>query len=379
MRDAANIERLLTKYHISRPLEREDKRFILRNQSSSYNIILKKAGQYSLLRRILFFLAKNLRKIGIRISPSSPKVVIPLASVATALLLISFFPIKDIFFPGVRKDKGVIVYADGPVRIKSKKKTYKKVKIKAIVHSGDQVETGNDALLILQIASQAAVNIEAISEVEIKKLLIDDTIQFYLSKGLLLSKVNRLHGNSRYIITTPNCEVEVIGTEFSVRYNNGKSTIALGKGKLRVKNIKSGTVTHMDPGTTLLITASEKKRSINQKELLELEKIGIIPIHENIESKSIRFFEEKAKEYRLKLLEIDRKIKKPGRMKPEEYISPLERLRRQGKLIILFHMRDGNIIAGSIVTQDEKIIRLDTGASKITLKKNEIKRRKTLE
>ena len=56
----------------------------------------------------------------------------------------------------------------------------------------------------------------------------------------------------------------------------------------------------------------------------------------------------------------------------------LERLKREGKPITMFHLNDGTKVAGSVISHDKDKIKLDTGDGIIFIPKSDIQMRKEL-
>jgi chromosome condensin MukBEF MukE localization factor len=195
--------------------------------------------------------------------------------------------------------------------------------------------------------------------------------------------VKKLQKKQEYIIRTPNSVTYVRGTAFSVKYQKNLTEVALASGKIILKN-KTGSEEVLKEGETAVISNNIHIRKISEIELLQIQKIMLLNFIRDSGPGKSSITEKQAGQYELELGKIDKEIEKlveTERIRREKELEkwkrlpPLERLRREGKIITMFHMRDGSRVAGSILSQDKAIIELDTGDGIIKIIKNEIIRR----
>ena len=206
-----------------------------------------------------------------------------------------------------------------------------------------------------------------------------------LSYGQIIIRVTVPPGFT-FQVTTPNARVEALGTEFSVSFRESISVIALGRGRLRITGTLSDEKRYLEAGNSALVSPSIRVRPLDEIEILELKKIPGAGEGAAGEPR------EKGREYLRAVMEINRKIddlknrsQLRHRIQREEVegerirTAPLDRLRKEGKVLTMLHMKDGSRIAGSIISQDEREIRFDTADGIITIPKSEIIRRSHLE
>ncbi|PCJ62092.1 MAG: hypothetical protein COA79_05230 [Planctomycetota bacterium] len=141
-------------------------------------------------------------------------------------------------------------------------------KEKIIVKVGDQLQAGDE--LIVSQNSQALVSYDDLSLVLVHE---DSIVNFYnrenskmtrMIKGNFFFKIYPQNKSNPFVITTANCEVEVVGTSFDLSHRTSKTTLKMKTGIVRVKDLINNEIKLVERGQSLEIDAS-KRNNINDK------------------------------------------------------------------------------------------------------------------
>lgn len=162
----------------------------------------------------------------------------------------------------------VIVELDG-------KKT--KPKLKMILHSGDEIETGKNARVDIQLPNFGIIRVNQNSELELEKVITDvnQAITAGLDKGQILCKLKKVKKGDEFKVETPTAVAGIRGTTFLVESDeeNKKSEIAVTEGSVEVVNKK-------DP---------EKKKTVKQNETAEVStKDKVMKVVKGIDTKKLK-------------------------------------------------------------------------------------------
>ena len=150
------------------------------------------------------------------------------------------------------------------------------VSLKMFIRKDDRINT-KDGHVLLQIGDEVLTRIESGTTVEIAKLFDNNETQLALRQGQLISKVKKLEKNS-FTIKTPTAVASVRGTAYSVSYYENRSVVAVREGRVQVDSTvnKQERQSMINAGNTLIVNKG-LKRSINEFESLEIDKLSAIP------------------------------------------------------------------------------------------------------
>ena len=252
--------------------------------------------------------------------------------------------------------------------------------IRDSVRDGDVLITGGKSNLVVQIEGVGTVRILEDSRISMTSLLKGGTETVTgLESGKIFSKILKIQGQS-YEVKTPTCVVAVRGTEFLTSYEEKDTEVRLLSGKVSIEPIgaKDGG-TALDAGNIALADADGKVsvRSMTDLQRLELEKYALAPYIENLKEKTSEEIKAIFDGIKGREDEIDEKIRIELEKLRAEWLrlSPLDRLRRQGKPISMLHLRSGEKIGGSVVGRRGDKIVVDTGDGVIRIPANAIIKR----
>ena len=119
-----------------------------------------------------------------------------------------------------------------------------------------------------------------------------------------------------------------------------------------------------DPGEPAV-----QRYSLDRAQILELQKHSI---YTDIDASAVDS-DVKIDSMKLELQKKETEIS--AQIAAENNMNPLDKLRRDNRPLTMVYMRDGSQIAGSMISQDESNMRLDTGEGVIVLPVKEIIRR----
>ncbi len=188
-------------------------------------------------------------------------------------------------------DQALVTFVVGDVILERQGETQRRLKHKEILKKDDIIITGINSFFAFQIAEEAVISIPAESRLKLTDILEHNKNRFSLEKGTVYATVKKLKKETSYEVYTKTTTAAVRGTEFSVRYENDKSTIAVREGSVRVqkvnedhkvleeKDIEAGSAAEISKDATVV-------RPIIKEEELEFSKIEKVAIIKNIHDKS---------------------------------------------------------------------------------------------
>ncbi len=389
------LKKVLDKYRMTESLPGDIQKQILNRRKESLAEILKKERNYNYFTGFLISLNIIMRRAGLRFSQSRLTMTAAAASMCAAIILIAaFIIIKPDYFPEPDSWAGssYAIMVSGNINCQRPDGSSFNLRSSDRIFTGSILTTGKETSMAAQLGIKGIIFIGPETSIELKIFSSERKIEVFLKKGFIISNISGFEKDFIYSVTTPNASGEVRGTEFSVYYNNEISLIALSEGIVNISHLASGVSRIINRGYTAEVSRSIKVRSISPIEQLEIKKISGITIDHDLGKRTKENFDEYEKEYQHKIFEINREIEAILLKKREESdkskiqemelwkkLPPLERLKREGKNITMFYLKNGSKIAGSIISQDGKEVRIDTGVGFITIPKSDITRRESME
>ncbi len=199
-----------------------------------------------------------------------------------------------------KKIKAYVSFYTGKVTVQNGKESPVNVNLKDEVQDGDLFNVGKKSCLILQGQDGLVVRFEANTEALISAMNNVTSREITLNRGRILSSVEKLKKGGAYSVKTPTAVASVRGTQFLTSYNGKKSTVAVGRGLVSVKNTAQGGMEKLAPeGRTATAETGAKGveiRDIDKSETLELTKVVNTPVVSGIEKKTPEELEEIFKE-----------------------------------------------------------------------------------
>jgi hypothetical protein len=281
---------------------------------------------------------------------------------------------------------GIIVYKKDPVEILDHKKNTRKPEIKTRVFEKEKIKTGPNGQINIQIRALGVIQVLEKSEIQMDYLLnLQKGTGLRLKKGVIFSKIKRKLKTKKFKIATPVSVAAVRGTEFAVQFINNETTILVKEGEIAVNKLdEPDKLVLLEKGekTTVTPKGVGKTEVLKKSEELILNKYSIWPIIKNPEeisekelkqiSQNISIKEEKLQE------EINKELENEKFMDELMKLPPLDRLRKIGKVLTKFYLKDGSQIIGNIISQKNKIIKLNTGSQIIKIPKSDVIKRQSV-
>jgi hypothetical protein len=140
---------------------------------------------------------------------------------------------------------GFLAMADGDLRIFNENQSPVKAESGAAIRSGDRIETGAAAFLLIQIKGE---QVGVMPDTIVTARFNDGNVTMDMTRGEVVSKVVKLAPDENYELLTPNAIVRVRGTSFDVRYAEGRTTVSVNEGKVRVIHRQNGESIDVDAG-----------------------------------------------------------------------------------------------------------------------------------
>jgi hypothetical protein len=109
----------------------------------------------------------------------------------------------------------------------------------------------------------------------------------FLRQGTVLCNVQELAKDEKFSVSTSNAMVNIVGTQFSVKYESEKTTVTVIKGAVQAFNLKNNEAIQVDEGKTAVIAGDgiEVKES-EEAEKIILQRFGRLEYINNIMDKS---------------------------------------------------------------------------------------------
>lgn len=277
---------------------------------------------------------------------------------------------------------GTVVFAVGDASLARANGSTGAVKPGDEVRSGDTITTGKGSFVTVQISEQGNLKVNENTVLAFSDILNNGRTNLVVSRGSVYSKIKKMEKGGAYEVKTPVYVAAVRGTEFLASYDGAKGTLHVADGKVALTAAAGVKESAAAPAEEILsakqgavVIPDEKKAEsdvqrydLSRKQMLEMQKDSLFaePDAGVIKAERISAVQETIN---AQIKEIDAQIA------IENSLSPLERLRRDSKPLTMVYLRDGSQISGSMVSQNEKTMRLDTGEGVITIPVKEIIRR----
>jgi hypothetical protein len=230
--------------------------------------------------------------------------------------------------------------------------------LKMLLKKGDIIKT-KSGYLLLQIGDNILTRIQSNTIVEISKLFEDSETNLSLDNGQLISHVKKLSKDTSFKIKTPTAVAAVRGTQYSVSYYKNRSVLAVKEGKVQVDTKEKDVDKQImvETGNTLVINRG-KNRSINDFELLEIDKISQIPYSSKSELEGEDVYKNIAKTTEDQELNINKQILAKGGPIPKTLDEMLNKFGYLNRLTLYSNKYYTGVIISRGKT-DVKIMTLD--------------------
>jgi len=250
--------------------------------------------------------------------------------------------------------------------------------IGALVSPDDMITTGDKSIAVVQIADRAIAHIGSNSKVIVKSLL-DTSVNLYLEKGEVISKVERLQKGHEYMIKTRSVVASVRGTQFLVKSDEKIGKIAVNTGSVMVQPVietEKGVVKEsvIEGGKQAIVTVEEEKvteevpvtiQKISVKDKMKMEamiNLDVIPQDVIMQPEAFEKVQETIKQNVEKMQEIEslsedtikQQIKKERIERlMQQKTRTLEEIKEACERIDVVKLYSGKEIQGAIISRGE--------------------------
>ena len=348
-----NFDKLLERFKIKQSTDEDVQDYIRANRLKSLEQTLKKHDDYSFLYGIHIRFLSAMRGLGFRVSLQNSKVILNSFSFATAtIIVIGFTFTVDKFLSDSINSYTIAVI--GKAEISGSGLRNKILKIKDEIENGKKIITGEKSEIVVQLEKTGIINVQPNSSVSVVSILKDGKTEFELRKGMILSKVLRLNKSKEYIVKTNHAIITVRGTQFSVSCDDNETIVALGLGKLNIKNLKTGGIIILETAKTATISDKTVIRPIIKKELLVLSKVGSLDVSFDLKNEDKSEFNEKSLNIKKLYISIDKKINDEflkQRLSPPKNLKEIRSIHGRIDTVVLFSGRE---IKGVIISRGKR-------------------------
>lgn len=273
-----------------------------------------------------------------------------------------------------KTDSAILIFFMGDVKIIDHNNNTKKAVIKEILGEGYAVKTGKDSFATLQIGDAIIVKIQRESSLKIDSILSTGQDKLFLNNGQVLSKIDKLKKNSTFSIKTPTSIAAVRGTEFSVSYSKGKSVIVVKNGTVNVKKHEGKEEKTINDGKAAVVTNNIKVRTAAKPELLEIQKVSIVPFIKNAENISPGELKKVQEDIKIKEKDIDEELKKIRRTAKPATLSDIKEKYGRVDEITLY---TGKVYQGVILSRGS-VYKILTTYGSISVPAKKVKRTRVI-
>ncbi len=262
MKESKILEQLLVKYRLVSPIRYFIKRKILKSKRSTLVKILKIKKIDSLFVSAAVHFTDLFNKFGFKLSLAGGARAFAAAAAFCMLIIISSslavaynygrisqYIIALIGVPD--SQKGFIVGANEYVKIIRDHRELPPAKAKDRLITKDEIITDAGGTVVFQIEKNTLVRIMAESSVAVEIGL--EVKSILLKQGTVLCNVRELGKDEKFGVTTPGAVIFITGTQFSVTYENERTTLAVAEGSVLTENLRSRVKMRVGEGKTAVI------------------------------------------------------------------------------------------------------------------------------
>jgi len=260
----------------------------------------------------------------------------------------------------------VVSFYSGTATIQSIGGQLRSIAIKEIVKDGDVIETGDKSSVVVQVGDELLVRFEANTKVVVTSITNIAKREITLDKGKVLSSVTKLRKGNEYFVKTPTAVASVRGTQFLTDYADGKTVVAVGKGRVSVVKSDTNEEKLVDLGNSVTVADKVDMREMNKVETLELKKLETTPVVKDLETMTPEDINKNFEQTIKSDEEINQEIEKLSGM-------TLEDLKIKYKRIDVITMYNGRVIKGVIVDRG-RTLRILTPGGVVTVPAKNVKR-----
>jgi hypothetical protein len=236
----------------------------------------------------------------------------------------------------------VVVLTVGDVQVKNQGKDFAPAKTAQVILKGDVIMTGAKSHVTIQIGERGIVQVSQNSTVEALALFESGSGELFLSKGTVVSKMDKLGKSDRYRVKTPTAIAAVRGTAFSVSYDSAKSSVGVSRGEVQVTDTVSGKAEPVVQGKAADVQQGITLRDLGATESLLLSKAEAVTIIDDAQTMSPEGLEEKGRAYLPKLETIDREIE-------EAAPASIDGIRSRYGRVDVVTLYSGKVYRGAII------------------------------
>jgi len=319
---------------------------------------------------------------------------------------LSVIALSILLIPGgcarkARMDHGVVTFKIGQVSVQRSASGQVELATGDRIMTGDVLTTGEHSAAAIQFSERCVIRVDERTTFRIIRIE-DMNLEMFVSEGSVMSKLVRKE-DMKLEIMTRTALAAVRGTEFSVTYKDGQSTVAVSKGQ-----VDTAAVRHDDTGKKLAKVEKEvpvaagktvevierpatgkeghgslsvNLREISDEEKNSLRKIHVIPIIEEPEKKS----REELDQIRNSVIEIENEIDGSQNQEVRKEMAQdqvrallmkknrtMEDIRKTFNRIDEISLYNGKVIRGAIMSRGAEDFRIITPERTMTVPKKDI-------
>jgi hypothetical protein len=265
--------------------------------------------------------------------------------------------------------QAMILFFTGTATIQHVNEQPKPVSVQETVKNGDIIETKDKSSVIVQAGNEFTMRFEENTRVVISSIADLSKKEISLNKGKVLSRISKLEKGREYMVKTPTAVASVRGTEFLTDFSDGKTVVAVGKGKVSVVKIDTKEEKFADPGKAVVVAEKVEIRDLNQVETLELKKLESTPSINDAGSLKPEQLKEKMNPVIDKEKEINDEIEKLMGSKGMSF----EEMKVKFHRVDVITLYNGRVIRGVILSRGQ-FLKIVTPSGVITVNAKDIQR-----
>jgi hypothetical protein len=369
------VQKLLRRYDYLREIPEPIREQILKAKKRTYAFIMQTEARPGMAFALSGKIRSLLAYLGVGVSMKASR-KIAFAGVAIALLAVPATigvqrylqpeptaPVANPIIPEPKQSLKVL-FAVGSVDIIAGDVSTP-ASVGTRIEEGAVIRTGEKSFVVVDLMGSGSVRINANTEYSFGVIKPGTEISGRVAKGSIYSTIKKMAKDEKYEVNTLNFTAAVRGTGFLVAAPDAGDGVRVREGKVRVNT--GAAAYDVESGKGIGHTEGAlKPYTLTRPQKKELESYAAYTEVENADSMTdeelIRVYQE--------IME-----KEAASAPTANNLSPLDKLRKEGKPLTMLHLRDGSQIAGYVVSSGSGNLRLNTGDGVISIPVAEILRR----
>jgi hypothetical protein len=361
MKETARLELILVKYKLTLPVSFFVKRKIFKSKRKTLARILRIEKYNSVFVSAAVYFSNLFNRLGVSLTLAGGARAFATTAVFSVLVVImssmalvyNYTDISGIYIakPEIQEhqeyQEGYILAADRGTKIIRDNNEISLIQSKDRLITKDEIITGDSGFFLFQLERKTLVRVMAKSSAAVEIESNEKEIKLHF--GIVLCNVREMAEDEKFRVSTPNAVIDIVGTQFSVTYENQATKISVNKGAVLATNLVTEEKVKVKEGSTAVINNNEIKLKDSEKtESTILQKFGSLEYIENVQEKSDKEMED----LREIIQNPDNETKVAEEDKENIKIITLEDIKRKYGKLEEIQLYNGKTYTGAIISRE---------------------------